>query len=72
MRAKPLVIPGELKNALDKDSALLNAFEKFTLSKQREFTFFIGQAKRLETKMRRLDKIIPMIFSGIGLNDKYR
>jgi len=72
MRAKPLVIPGELKNALDKDSALLNAFEKFTLSKQREFTFFIGQAKRLETKMRRLEKIIPMIFSGIGLNDNYR
>lgn len=72
MKDKPLLIPDELKKALDSDSSLLNAFEKFTKSKKREFTLYIDQAKRLETKMSRLEKIIPMILNGIGLHDKYR
>jgi hypothetical protein len=29
-------------------------------------------AKRKDTKTRRLQKIVPIIASGIGLNDKYR
>ena len=27
---------------------------------------------RDETKQRRIDKVLPMIESGVGLNDKYR
>jgi len=33
-------------------------------------TFF--EAKRENTKMRRLEKIIPMIMEKAGLNDKYK
>lgn len=30
------------------------------------------EAKRAETKQKRVDKIIPMILNSQGLNDKYR
>ncbi|PHR73673.1 MAG: hypothetical protein COA67_02795 [Lutibacter sp.] len=71
-RNKPLIIPDELKNSLKKDTELKTKFEEFTKSKQREFTDYISDAKREATKLSRLEKIIPMIKSNIGLNDKYR
>lgn len=71
-RNKPLVIPKELQTVLNENSKLKNLFEGFTKSKQREFAEHISSAKRDATKITRLEKIIPMILSGIGLNDKYR
>ena len=71
-RNKPLKIPDELKNALSANGTVSECFLKFTRGKQREFADYISDAKRLETKLRRLEKIIPMIKSGVGLNDKYR
>lgn len=69
---KSLVIPDILKKALSKDSDLSNAFESFSLSHKREYADYISEAKREETKLRRLDKIIPMIKNGGGLHDKYK
>ena len=69
---KPLTIPSELKEAFQKDTELKSAFEKFTKGKQREFTEHIASAKREATRISRLQKCIPMIKAGIGLNDKYR
>ena len=69
---KPLTIPSELKEAFQKDTELKSAFEKFTKGKQREFTEHIANAKREATRISRLQKCIPMINAGIGLNDKYR
>ncbi len=71
-RNKPLVIPVELERVLSKNKELKLLFEGFTKSKQREFAEHIASAKREATKMSRLEKIIPMILSGVGLNDKYR
>ena len=68
---KPLDIPGELQEAFEKDPALKNSFETLSLSKRREFAEHISSAKRMETRFVRLDKIIPMILKGEGLNDKY-
>ncbi len=39
---------------------------------QREYADYIASAKRDETKQRRVEKILPMIAKGVGLNDKYR
>ena len=72
VRNKPLLIPDELKNSFDKDKELKSKFEEFTKSKKREFTDYISDAKREATKLSRLEKIIPMIKSNIGLHDKYR
>jgi len=46
-------------------------FDSFSLSKKRDFAEYISEPKRPETKLTRLDKIVPMILKGIGLNDKY-
>lgn len=69
---KPLVIPAELQAALTADAQLAEQFAGFSKGKQREFADYISEAKRDATKQKRLEKIIPMIMSGIGLNDKYR
>ena len=69
---KPLIIPDELKEALASDTSLYEAFEGMSLSCKREYAEYISEAKREETRMKRLDKIIPMILEGGGLNDKYR
>ena len=69
---KKLVIPDGLKAAFGDDPKLKTAFEKFNLTKQREFAEHIVEAKREDTKKKRLKKIIPMILDKVGLNDKYR
>ncbi|WP_304156041.1 YdeI/OmpD-associated family protein [Mesonia mobilis] len=71
-KSKPIEIPTELEKAFKNDASLKSAFEKFTKGKQREFTEHIANAKREATRISRLQKCIPMIKAGIGLNDKYR
>ena len=69
---KPLIIPDELKEALASNSLLSETFESLTLSCKREYAEYIKDAKRTETKQKRIKKIIPMILEKIGLNDKYK
>ena len=69
---KALVIPEELEVALKSPAKLRPCFDALTLSKQREYAEYISNAKRAETKLNRLEKIIPMILDGVGLSDKYR
>lgn len=69
---KVLIIPDELIETFKKNPQLKTSFESFTRAKQREFTEYISEAKRPETKQKRLDKIVPMILDGISLNEKYR
>lgn len=69
---KPLVIPPELAEKLNKEAQLKEKFNEFSLSKQREFAEHIATAKRESTKKSRLEKIIPMILNGMGLHDKYK
>ena len=69
---KPLIIPDELLANFGVDEELKKCFEELTLSKQREYAAYISEAKREETKHKRLEKIIPMIKQNIGMSDKYR
>lgn len=69
---KKLVIPVELASILNDNEKLASIFESLTLGKKRAFAEYVGDAKRKETKIKRLEKIIPMILNNIGLNDKYR
>lgn len=72
IKPKKTNIPASLKEALDKDIALKNAFDAFPPYKQKEFIEYIVEAKRDSTKTKRLAKILPLIKSATGLNDKYR
>lgn len=65
-------IPNQLDEKLQADSKLKEAFESLTPFKQKEYIEYVTEAKREATKISRLDKIIPMILEGKGLNDKYR
>ncbi len=69
---KKLVIPDELKEALSTDSQLAEAFDELTPGKQKEYAEYIHEAKQAKTKLTRLEKITPMIKSGVGLNDRYK
>jgi len=65
-------IPILLQDALERNGSLKKAYQGFTEYKRNEFHEYISTAKQEKTKLRRLEKIIPMIAEGIGLNDKYR
>lgn len=69
---EPVIVPVELQQEFSKNENLKILFNKFSISKQREFCNYISSAKRDATKIKRLEKIIPIIESGKGLNDKYR
>ena len=71
-RNKPLKIPGELITALAANAEAAAAFESLTKGRQREYADYVSEAKRADTRERRLEKIMPMIAQGRGLNDQYR
>lgn len=69
---KEMNIPEELKDSFLSEKDLETAFNNLTPGKKREYCDFINEAKRKETKIARLEKIIPMILTGAGLNDRYK
>lgn len=71
-RKKPIIIPPELEEALAINAKARKAFHALRPGLQREFTNYVASAKRDVTKQKRVDKILPMIAAGKGLNDKYR
>ena len=71
-RKKPLIIPHILQEMLEQDTNFSDKFNSFSVAKQREFADYISQAKWDNTKVKRLEKITPLIQKGIGLNDQYK
>ncbi len=71
-KKEPLPIPAELAHIFDEKPGLKDAFNKFSPSRQRDFIEHINEAKREETKTKRLQKIIPLIMNNQGLYDKYK
>ena len=71
-RGQKVKIPPQLRAALSKNKRADAAFRTLTQGRQREYADYIAEAKREETKVKRLARTIPMIVAGKGLNDKYR
>lgn len=69
---RDLVIPHELELLLETEKSLGEAFGNLNLTLKREFCNYINTAKQDATKQKRLEKIKPLILSGISLNEKYR
>lgn len=77
LRMKPekpgkIVVPVLLSEAMSKDPDLNHAFSSLTPGKQREYVAYLNEAKQVTTRIKRLEKICPMILRGVGLNDKYK
>lgn len=69
---KEVIISELLEKEMSQNTALAEAFLKFSPYKQYEFLEYIETAKQEKTKLSRIEKIIPMILDNVGLNDKYR
>jgi len=62
-------IPEEFQNKLDKLPALKTAFNALTPGRQRGYIFHFSQPKQSKTREARVEKCIPQILKGKGLND---
>lgn len=69
---KPVEIPQQLEDALNQDQRARESFEKMSPSHQREYCEYIAEAKKEETKQRRVAKCLKLIQQNAGLNDKYK
>lgn len=72
VKRKTWKIPSLLMKALNNQTELKKGFGNLTPYKQREYCEHIISAKQEKTKVSRLQKILPMIKSGVGLHDMYR
>jgi uncharacterized protein YdeI (YjbR/CyaY-like superfamily) len=62
-------MPEELEKKLKKDTKLKKAFQALTPGRQRAYIIHINQAKQVATRESRVDKVVPLILAGKGLND---
>ncbi|WP_088188950.1 YdeI family protein [Desulfosporosinus sp. FKA] len=62
-------IPEEFQKKLDENPALKAAFETLTPGRQRAYIFYFAQPKQSKTRESRVEKYIPQILNGKGLND---
>jgi uncharacterized protein YdeI (YjbR/CyaY-like superfamily) len=62
-------MPVEFKKMLDGDAALKAAFEALTPGRQRAYLLFFSAPKQARTREARIEKSIPQILVGKGLND---
>jgi len=61
--------PDEFKHQLDKRPALKTAFDALTPGRQRAYLLYFAAAKQAKTREARVEKCIPQILAGKGLND---
>jgi uncharacterized protein YdeI (YjbR/CyaY-like superfamily) len=68
---KEIEVPIELTRALKKNKRAAAAFKSFPPSHRREYAQWIGEAKREETRKRRVDAAIEWMAEGKSRNWKY-
>jgi uncharacterized protein YdeI (YjbR/CyaY-like superfamily) len=66
---KDFSFPEELAIKLKEDKDLHNAFYALTPGRQRAYLFYFGQAKQSQTRVSRIEKYIPKILDGKGIDD---
>jgi len=62
-------VSDEFQQKLDENSELKKAFEALTPGRQRAYLLHFSQPKQAKTRESRVEKCIPLIFEGKGLND---
>lgn len=63
-------IPEEFQKKLDETPTLKTAFESLTPGRQRAYILYFSAAKQSKTRESRVEKYIPQILNGKGLNDQ--
>lgn len=70
-RAAPVVVPADLKSALAGNEMAAKNFAAFSPGKRREYTDWITEAKRPETREQRLATTLQWLSEGKSRNWKY-
>jgi uncharacterized protein YdeI (YjbR/CyaY-like superfamily) len=70
LKNEPERVPEELKNKLAEIPALKTAFAALTPGRQRGYIFYFSAAKQSKTRESRIEKCMPQILKGRGLNDR--
>ena len=68
-KTSEFAIPEEFKNRLDESPALKTAFVALTPGRQRGYLLYFSAAKQPATREARVEKCVPQILNGKGLND---
>ena len=63
------IMPDEFQSALNEMSDLKIAFDKLTPGRQRGYLLHFSSAKQSKTRKERIEKYIPKILDGKGLDD---
>lgn len=63
------MVPEELQRQLEKSAQLQAAFQSLTPGRQRAYLLHISSAKQSHTREARVEKCIPQILAGKGLQD---
>lgn len=66
-----LLFPEEFQNKLDEIPALKTAFDALTPGRQRAYNLYFSAPKQSKTRESRVEKCMPQILNGMGLNDQY-
>jgi uncharacterized protein YdeI (YjbR/CyaY-like superfamily) len=68
-KTKEFTVPEEFQKKLNKDAALKKAFNRLTPGRQRGYLLYFSAPKQSKTRESRIEKSIPQILVGKGLND---
>jgi uncharacterized protein YdeI (YjbR/CyaY-like superfamily) len=62
-------MPEEFRVKLTEDPSLKEAFESLTPGRQRAYLLYFSSPKQSKTRVARIEKYLPQILDGLGLND---
>jgi len=62
-------MPDEFQTRLEENTALHEAFEALTPGRQRAYLLYFSAPKQSKTREARVEKSVPRILKGKGLND---
>lgn len=62
-------VPEEFQSSLDQDPTLQAAFAALTPGRQRAYLLYFAAPKQSKTRVSRVEKCVPQILAGKGLND---
>ena len=68
--ARELELPEELSAMLKKNKKLGEAFRALTPGRQRGYVLYFAAAKQSKTRTARIEKCIPAILAGKGMQDR--
>ncbi len=60
-----LVIPDDLKKEFDKNPTAFNNYENFSRGYKKSYLYWLNQAKREETRKKRISEIVDLCFKNI-------